>query len=111
MNWVGSMLTSIDAGMVLEAKRKYYVLFNIYWCVRDTVIELGQICACILALYQISKGAPIGNFVMLVSYWVNFTGNPPGLVAVGSSRCLIFFRETRQFRRSSAPILSESHRC
>lgn len=84
-NQVDSMLTSMNAGMSLKAETKYYTLFYQDWCVRDTVIELGEICACILALYQISKGAPIGNFVMLISYWGNFTGNSFALITVGSA--------------------------
>lgn len=79
------MLTSIYAGMSLKAEKRYYNLFYLDWFFRDTVIELGEICACILALYQISQGAPIGNFVMLISYWGNFTGNSFALITVGSA--------------------------
>lgn len=66
-------MTSI-AGLNLKAQTKYYSFFYMTEIVRDTIIEFGMVCACILAIYQISNGAPIGNFVMLVSYWGNFTG-------------------------------------
>lgn len=61
-------------GLNLKAQTKYYLFFYVTQGLRDTIIELGMICACILAIYQISNGAPIGNFVMLISYWGNFTG-------------------------------------
>lgn len=61
-------------GLNLKAETKFYSFYYVSWAVRDTIIELGMIFACILAIYQISNGAPIGNFVMLVSYWANFTG-------------------------------------
>ena len=60
----------------MRAHTKFLSVYYLSWVVQDTIIELGMICACILALYQISNGAPIGNFVMLVAYWGNFTGEP-----------------------------------
>ena len=63
-----------DAGLNMKAHTKYISVYYLSWIAKDTIIELGMICACILALYQISNGAPIGNFVMLVAYWGNFTG-------------------------------------
>ena len=71
----------------MKAHTKYLSVFYLSWIVKDTIIELGMICACILALYQISNGAPIGNFVMLVAYWGNFTGERCALSMVDSSRC------------------------
>ncbi|KAM0796010.1 hypothetical protein BDR22DRAFT_812779 [Usnea florida] len=61
-------------GLNMRAHTKFLSVYYLSWVVQDTIIELGMICACILALYQISNGAPIGNFVMLVAYWGNFTG-------------------------------------
>ena len=75
------MLIVLIVGWNLRAQKKYYHIFYLNWAVGTTVIQLGQICACILAVYQISNGAPIGNFIMLVSYWGNFTGNCPDVVA------------------------------
>ena len=92
------MLTLVNAGLSLRAQTKYYSSYILYWIAKDTVIDLGQICACVLALYQISKGAPIGSFVMLITYWGNFTGNHFSVIAVATSRCLIFYRQTYQFR-------------
>ena len=92
------MLTHVYAGLSLQAQMKYYSDYILYWIAKDTVISLGQICACVLALYQISKGAPIGNFVMLITYWGNFTGNPFAVIAVATSRCLMFYRQTYQCR-------------
>ena len=92
------MLTLVNTGLNLRARMNYYLSYILYWIAKDTVIDLGQICACVLALYQISKGAPIGNFVMLITYWGNFTGNPFALIAVATSRCLIVYRQTCQFR-------------
>ena len=105
------MLTLINAGFNLKAELKYYILYYAYWAVRDTVIELGMICACILAIYQISYGAPIGNFVMLVSYWANFTGTSFALVAVDASHCLTISSKINQLRRCSAQTDPGSHRC
>ena len=104
------MLISINAGLNLNAQLKYYLFYYAYWTVRDTVIELGMICACILAIYQISNGAPIGNFVMLVSYWANFTGDSLTLIAVGAPRWLTISSETYQLRRCSTQIDPGSHR-
>lgn len=67
-------MMTVNAGLNLKAETKFYSFYYVSWAVRDTIIELGMIFACILAIYQISNGAPIGNFVMLVSYWANFTG-------------------------------------
>lgn len=92
------MLTFVNTGLSLRAQTKYYGSYILYWIAKDTVIDLGQICACVLALYQISKGAPIGNFVMLITYWGNFTGSPFALIAVATSRCLMVYRQTYQFR-------------
>lgn len=64
----------------LKANARYTYFFYVFHAIRDTIIEAGMICACILAIYQISNGAPIGNFVMLVSYWGNFTGKLVRLV-------------------------------
>ena len=86
------MLTTVNADLNLRAKINYLVLYYIYWTARDTVIELGQICACVLALYQISKGAPIGSFVMLITYWGNFTGNAFAVITVATLHWLIFYR-------------------
>ena len=86
------MLTTVNAGLNLRAQINYIVLCYLYWTARDTVIELGQICACVLALYQISKGAPIGSFVMLITYWGNFTGSPFAVIAIATLHCLIFYR-------------------
>ena len=92
------MLTLVNTGWNLRAQMNYYRSYILYWIAKDTVIDLGQICACVLALYQISKGAPIGNFVMLITYWGNFTGNPFALIAAATSSCLTDYRQTCQFR-------------
>ena len=76
MKRMDCMLTLVNAGLNLRAQMNYYRSYILYWIAKDTVIDLGQICACVLALYQISEGAPIGNFVMLITYWGNFTSNP-----------------------------------
>lgn len=98
------MLTSIIAGMNVKAEIKYYTLYYLGWCIGDTVMEIGEIGACILALYQISKGAPIGNFVMLISYWGNFTGNSFALITVDSAPSNVIKRNllvSRIFRANS----------
>ena len=64
----------IDSGNTLKVQAKTYYFWYTAASYKDTLIELGRICACILAIYQISQGAPIGTFVMLVSYWSRFTG-------------------------------------
>lgn len=69
-------MINVNAGLNMKAQTKLYSFYYISWAVKDTIMEIGMICACILAIYQISNGAPIGNFVMLVSYWANFTGKP-----------------------------------
>ena len=102
---------AVNIGFNLKAMIKLQSFYYMSGAIEYTVIELGKICACILAIYQISKGAPIGNFVMLVSYWGNFTGKTFAFLAVDVSRCLIIYRETRQFRQRSAPFDRESHRC
>ena len=101
---------TVNAGLNLRAEAMYLLLYSFHWIIRDTVIDLGQICACILALYQVSKGAPIGSFVMLISYWGNFTSDPSALIAVATSHCLILYRQACPFRRASAPIYPKSHR-
>lgn len=78
-------MMTISADLNLKAQTKYYYVWYVSWAVKDTIIELGMICASILAIYQISNGAPIGNFVMLVSYWANFTGMRVAFIAVDSS--------------------------
>ncbi|CAD6570642.1 MAG: hypothetical protein ASARMPREDX12_003784 [Alectoria sarmentosa] len=60
-------------GLSIKADYKWISLHYISQVAKDTIIELGMISACILAIYQITKGAPVGGFVMLVSYWYNFT--------------------------------------
>lgn len=87
------MMTA-DAGLNMKAQTKFYTAYFMSWAVKDTIIELGMICACMLAIYQISNDAPIGNFVMLVSYWGNFTGKPFALIAVDPSRWLMPYRKT-----------------
>lgn len=99
-----------DAGLNMRAHTKYISVYYLSWIAKDTIIELGMICACILALYQISTGAPIGNFVMLVAYWGNFTGGPFARSTVDPSRWLIPFRETYHFRRYSAQNGPGPHR-
>lgn len=103
------MLT-ITAGLNLKAETKYYAFYYMTWGVKDTIIELGMICACILSLYQISNGAPIGNFIMLVTYWANFTGKSLALTALGPSWQLMLYRKTQYFRRDSTSIGPGSHR-
>lgn len=88
------MMMTVNAELNLKAETKFYSFYYLSWAVKDTIIELGMICACILAIYQISNGAPLGNFVMLVSYWANFTGEPSALMAVNPSRWLILHRKT-----------------
>lgn len=89
------MMMIVNAGLNSKALTKFYYLYYITWATGDTVIELGMICACILAIYQISNGAPIGNFVMLVSYWANFTGKLLTLMAVDMSGWLMLpYRKT-----------------
>ena len=77
---------TVNAGLNSKARAKFYYFYYITWAVEETIIELGMIGACILAIYQISNGAPIGNFVMLVSYWANFTGKLFASTAVDLSR-------------------------
>lgn len=87
------MMMTITAGLSLKAQTKYYSFYYMTWGIRDTIIELGMICACILSLYQISNGAPIGNFIMLVSYWGNFTGKPLASIALDPAWQLILYRK------------------
>lgn len=105
------MMITVITGLNLKAQTKYYLFFYVTQGLRDTIIELGMICACILAIYQISNGAPIGNFVMLISYWGNFTGKPFVSIVVGPSSWLMLHRKIDQFRRNSASISPGSHRC
>ena len=67
-------MNNIIAGLSIKADYKWISLHYISQVAKDTIIELGMISACILVIYQITKGAPVGGFVMLVSYWYNFTG-------------------------------------
>ena len=49
----------------------------------ETVIDFGLAGAALLAIYQIAHAAvPVGSFVMLMSYWGNFTGNLSYLVSM-----------------------------
>ena len=88
------MMVTVNTGLNLKAAAKYNYFYYMSWGIKDTIIELGMICACILAIYQISNGAPIGNFVMLVAYWGNFTGKSPVSTAVCLSRWLMLDRQT-----------------
>lgn len=42
--------------------------------VQSLVLSLGLICACFIAVYQVSNGTkPVGSFVMLLGYWAQLS--------------------------------------
>ncbi len=105
------MTMTVNTDLHLNAERNFYAFYYMTWAINDTIMELGMICASILAIYQISNGAPIGNFVMLISYWGNFTGKPFAFTVADPSLRLMLYRETSQFRRRSASLGPVPHRC
>uniref|UniRef100_A0A093VDI9 Heavy metal tolerance protein n=1 Tax=Talaromyces marneffei PM1 TaxID=1077442 RepID=A0A093VDI9_TALMA len=42
--------------------------------VQSLILSLGLICACFIAIYQVSNGTkPVGSFVMLLGYWAQLS--------------------------------------
>lgn len=42
--------------------------------VQSSILSLGLICACFIAIYQISNGTrPVGSFLMLLGYWAQLS--------------------------------------
>lgn len=42
--------------------------------VQSSVLSLGLICACFIAIYQVSNGTkPVGSFLMLLGYWAQLS--------------------------------------
>ncbi|KAL2364964.1 hypothetical protein RJZ56_002112 [Blastomyces dermatitidis] len=67
----------------LASRRQHTLWVHMQESVQSLLLLLGLSIACFMAVYQVIKGTkPIGNFIMLLSYWAQLSG-PLQLVASG----------------------------
>ncbi|OJD26181.1 hypothetical protein ACJ73_02441 [Blastomyces percursus] len=67
----------------LASRRQHTIWVHMQESVQSLLLLLGLTIACFMAVYQVIKGTkPIGNFIMLLSYWGQLSG-PLQLVASG----------------------------
>ncbi|KAI9815309.1 MAG: hypothetical protein M1827_002789 [Pycnora praestabilis] len=73
-------------GSHMRSQRTIRIGHWIMYGVQSSVLEIGFLIACFLAVYQVAQGLkPVGSFVTLLSYWAQLSGSLSFLTQAGRS--------------------------